>query len=140
MCFAILVFAAAAFQAQVPVPVTGHIVPLRLPSIIPAGSHVCTSQVIDKRGQLTRIFRYSYKASLSGEIASLEAALKKSGWRLEKGKNPYALDKTEKGDIVQQAMLVYSAHLVFDKREKQWCHPYFKSGWVWVSYNELYST
>ena len=104
---------------------------------------VCVSETRSKAfAGPTRIFRYSFRGTFLAKVNELQRVLKpKDGWKMTR------VDANEfdfwrdlgKGPIAMQGLLVFSAHLVPDKKSPfGWSPlpPDHSQGWIWVSYDE----
>ncbi len=92
----------------------------------------------DKKLEVTRVFRFTYKADFKEESEKWTRLRVKEGWTLDKKSLPlitYDRDLRHP-KVIRQALLLQKGKAVFDAKAGGQTRRLKEDGWVWVSFNE----
>lgn len=147
-----IVLSALAFNVSVDAgqhsakPLSITTVPVVVPDYFKKLKPISVSEHIDADGQVTRVFRYTFKGSIPDISKKLQSeSLANGSWKVvdRKADGEMSLERfPNRPGVKGQAVILIPVRLVLDKTAPLGVRPETPSkskGWVWISLNETYS-
>lgn len=90
-----------------------------------------------KKLEVTRVFRFTYKADFVAETEKWMKTYVKQGWHRDPKDKAFILDRDYKHPkVIRQGLLLHDGKAVFDPKVTARTKSLKEAGWVWVSMNE----
>jgi hypothetical protein len=91
-----------------------------------------------KKLEVTRVFRFTYKADYTVEVANWSKTYSKGRWIVDKKSVPLIIyDRDLKHPkVVRQTIMLHGGKATFETKARAQTKATKEAGWVWVSFNE----